>query len=85
MPRGKRVYTDPLTLAEAPDVLDVRQIARIMHVGLNYAAQLVREGFLVNLGGRFDYAVPKSSVAKLLEEAGRGEIVLPERAKRGQQ
>jgi hypothetical protein len=84
MPRGPRVHTaEPLTLAEAPDVLDTRQIARIMHVGLNYAAQLVREDFLVNLGGRMDYAVPKASVAKLLEDVSYGRVTLPVRRKGG--
>ena len=79
MGRGPRAERDPLTLAEAPDVLDVRQVARIMRIGLVYAAQLIREGYLLNIGGAANYRVPKESVRKHLDEITYEATVLPPR------
>jgi|GEM_PF-6094452 len=78
MPRGPR--PEPLRLEDAPETLDAPLIARVMGIGVDYARQLLREGYLVNIGGaKTNRRTPKLAVAILLEKVAKGEVVLPER------
>lgn len=57
---------DPLNLADAPDVLTVDEVIRVLRIGRDQAYNLVHAGLGRKVGRR--WIVPKHRVARYIEE-----------------
>lgn len=57
-----------MTLAEAPEVLTVPEVARLLRINRNTAYALIRAGDLYCARIGKSFRVPKSAVERLLED-----------------
>jgi excisionase family DNA binding protein len=55
-----------MTLADAPDVLTVGEVAALLRIGRNQAYQFVRDGQLASFRSGTAIRIPKVAVARLL-------------------
>jgi len=57
-----------MSLTDAPDVLAVQDVARILRIGRNQAYELVRSGVIASVRIGRSIRVPKTAVLRFLGE-----------------
>ena len=80
---ARPMKAEPLRIEDAPDVCDIILMSRILQLGRDYCRQLVRQGYVANIGTTQRYRIPKRAIANLLEDCANGAQVLPAPQRRG--